>query len=78
MCVLCTCTCVCVCVCVGSEDKLIDALSILKERAENDEAQSLFSLCNDLSKVQPIVCINYVTDQLIIVCLYWLTFPLKL
>ncbi len=31
---------------------MIDALSILKDRAENEEAQSLFTLCNDLSKVR--------------------------
>lgn len=50
-----TCMYVTVCVCSffieGESDKLIDALSILKDRAENDEAQSLFTLCNDLSKV---------------------------
>ncbi|XP_011410499.2 PREDICTED: maestro heat-like repeat-containing protein family member 1 [Amphimedon queenslandica] len=35
----------------GEEDQLVNALSLLKERAENDEASSLFSLCTDLSKV---------------------------
>lgn len=35
----------------GEEDKLIDALSILKDRADSDDASNLFSLCNDLSKV---------------------------
>ena len=36
---------------VGEVDQLVDALSILKERAENDDPNALFSLCNDLSKV---------------------------
>lgn len=36
----------------GEEDQLVNALSLLKERAENDEASSLFSLCTDLSKVK--------------------------
>jgi hypothetical protein len=35
----------------GEEDQLVNALTVLKERAESDEANSLFSLCNDLSKV---------------------------
>ena len=53
---------VCYCDCtVGGEDKLIDAISILKERAENEEAQRLFTLCNDLSKVHSL---------LLYVCLY--------
>lgn len=37
---------------LGEEDQLVSALSILKERAESDEPNSLFSLCNDLSKVR--------------------------
>ena len=40
--------------CVGEEDQLVNALSLLKERAENDEASSLFSLCTDLSKVSTV------------------------
>ena len=33
---------------------MVNALSLLKERAENDEASSLFSLCTDLSKVSTV------------------------
>lgn len=40
-----------VCVFVGEVDQLVDALTILRERAENDDPSALFSLCNDLSKV---------------------------
>lgn len=36
---------------IGVQDQLIDALSLLRERAEQDEPNSLFSLINDLSKV---------------------------
>ncbi len=36
---------------IGVTDQLVDALSLLRERAENDEPNSLFSLVNDLSKV---------------------------
>ena len=36
---------------VGEVDQLVDALTILRERAENDDPNALFSLCNDLSKV---------------------------
>lgn len=35
----------------GEEDQLIDALDLLRSRAENDDPNALFSLCNDLSKV---------------------------
>ena len=35
---------------VGEVDQLVDALTILRERAENDDPNALFSLCNDLSK----------------------------
>ena len=36
---------------VGEVDQLVDVLTILKERAENDDPNALFSLCNDLSNV---------------------------
>lgn len=36
---------------LGVQDQLVDALSLLHERAEQDEPNSLFSLINDLSKV---------------------------
>lgn len=39
------------CVYLGIQDQLVDALSLLRERAEQDEPNSLFSLINDLSKV---------------------------
>ena len=35
----------------GVTDQLVDALNLLRERAENDEPNTLFSLVNDLSKV---------------------------
>lgn len=35
----------------GVQDQLVDALSLLHERCEQDEPNSLFSLINDLSKV---------------------------
>ena len=35
----------------GVTDQLVEAVSLLRERAEKDEANSLFSLVNDLSKV---------------------------
>lgn len=39
------------CLLAGVQDSLVDALSLLRERAEQDEPNSLFSLINDLSKV---------------------------
>ena len=36
---------------IGVQDQLVDALSLLHERAEQDDPNSLFSLVNDLSKV---------------------------
>ena len=51
----------CVCECLllmffffhstGVTDQLVEAVSLLRERAEKDEPNSLFSLVNDLSKV---------------------------
>ena len=41
----------CVCVHVGVADQLVEAVSLLRERAEKDEPNTLFSLVNDLSKV---------------------------
>lgn len=35
----------------GTSDKLIDAIDLLKERAEDDDPNALFALVNDLSKV---------------------------
>ena len=49
---VCACVRVCACVCVGVADQMVDALSLLRERAENDEANTLYSLVNDLSKVR--------------------------
>ena len=46
---LCFCLVVCMSL-VGEVDQLVDALTILRERAENDDPNALFSLCNDLSK----------------------------
>ena len=53
------CVCVCVHVCVfvlpcahiGVADQLVEAVTLLRERAEKDEPNTLFSLVNDLSKV---------------------------
>ena len=39
------------CVCVGTNDQFVEAVSLLRERAEKDEPNSLYSLVNDLSKV---------------------------
>jgi len=36
---------------VGTSDKLVDAIDLLKERAEDDDPNALFALVNDLSKV---------------------------
>ncbi len=41
----------CVDVLVGVADQLVEAVSLLRERAEKDEPNTLFSLVNDLSKV---------------------------
>ena len=35
----------------GVPDQMVDAITLLRERAENDEANVLYSLVNDLSKV---------------------------
>jgi len=35
----------------GTSDKLVEAVDLLKERAEEDDPNSLFALVNDLSKV---------------------------
>ena len=35
----------------GTPDQLVEALAILRERAEKDEPNNLYSLVNDLSKV---------------------------
>jgi len=35
----------------GTSDKLIDAIDLLKERAEDDDPNALFALVNDLAKV---------------------------
>lgn len=39
-------------VCAGVPDQMVDAVTLLRDRAENDEANVLYSLVNDLSKVQ--------------------------
>ena len=36
---------------VGKSDKLVDAVSILKERAVSEESSALFTLVSDLGKV---------------------------
>ncbi|XP_065915103.1 maestro heat-like repeat-containing protein family member 1 [Dysidea avara] len=36
---------------IGTSDKLVDAIDLLKERAEDDDPNALFALVNDLSKV---------------------------
>ena len=36
----------------------MDALELLKERAEEDDPNSLFALVNDLSKVRVSVCLS--------------------
>ena len=41
---------------IGTSDKLVDALDLLKERAEEADPNSLFALVNDLSKVCPTIC----------------------
>ena len=45
--------CVCLFLCghVGIADQLVEAVTLLRERAEKDEPNTLFSLVNDLSKV---------------------------
>ncbi len=45
----------------GIQDALVDALSLLRERAEQDDPNSLFSLTNDLSKV---LCKKMASDNL--------------
>ena len=40
-----------VCWLLGVADQLVEAVSLLRERAEKDEPNTLFSLVNDLSKV---------------------------
>lgn len=35
----------------GVPDQMVDAITLLRERAENDESNVLYSLVNDLSKV---------------------------
>ena len=40
---------------------MVDAVSLLRERAEKDEPNSLFSLVNDLSKV---LCKKVISEQL--------------
>ena len=42
---------------IGTSDKLVDALDLLKERAEEADPNSLFALVNDLSKVCPTICV---------------------
>ena len=37
--------------CSGTTDQFVEAVSLLRERAEKDEPNSLYSLVNDLSKV---------------------------
>ena len=36
----------------GVPDQMVDAVSLLRERADNEEANVLYSLVNDLSKVR--------------------------
>ena len=36
---------------LGVPDQMVDAITLLRERAENDESNVLYSLVNDLSKV---------------------------
>ena len=38
-------------VCTGVPDQMVDAVTLLRDRAESDEANVLYSLVNDLSKV---------------------------
>lgn len=45
----------------GVSDQMVDAVSLLRERAEKDEPNSLFSLVNDLSKV---LCKKVISEQL--------------
>ena len=35
----------------GVPDQMVDAVTLLRDRAESDEANILYSLVNDLSKV---------------------------
>ena len=57
----------------GVADQLVEALSLLRERAEKDEANSLFSLVNDLSKV---LCKKVSAEHLWQLVLYLLEGPL--
>ena len=45
----------------GVQDQLVDALSLLRERAEQEDPNALFSLTNDLSKV---LCKKMASDNL--------------
>lgn len=45
----------------GIADQLVEAVSLLRERAEKEEPNSLFSLVNDLSKV---LCKKIATENL--------------
>ena len=42
---------VCTYMYIGVADQLVEAVTLLRERAEKDEPNTLFSLVNDLSKV---------------------------
>ena len=37
--------------CTGVPDQMVDAVTLLRDRAESEEANVLYSLVNDLSKV---------------------------
>lgn len=54
---------------LGVTDQLVEAVSLLRERAEKDEPNSLFSLVNDLSKV---LCKKISADNLWTLVVYLL------
>ena len=37
--------------CAGVPDQMVDAVTLLRDRAESDDSNALYSLVNDLSKV---------------------------
>ena len=41
--------------CAGVPDQMVDAVTLLRDRAESDEATVLYSLVNDLSKVKKVL-----------------------
>ena len=58
-----SCMSVCTCMFAGVPDQMVDAVSLLRDRAESDEANVLYSLVNDLSKVWRLHIIPLLHDR---------------